>query len=170
MNLDKELEEEINSFHLPRWKELPNVDLYLDQVVSFLESYLVNYIKNDNDEFGLIQSSVIYDLIDSKYLELDGVLEIINKASLDHVVDSSNQAKVSVYNLLVRDLVISNKSDDLVIIRVVEDGGQLHINIDYTNLLKSLGDDILECEVDYVYTNINDVEEFNIMNKENVGD
>ena len=24
----------INKFHIPRWSELPNVDLYLDQVVN----------------------------------------------------------------------------------------------------------------------------------------
>lgn len=40
--------EEINKFHLPRWEELPNIDLYIDQVVSLLESYLSNYINEDN--------------------------------------------------------------------------------------------------------------------------
>lgn len=43
-------DEEIKNFHLPRWKELPNVDLYLDQVVCLLENYLANYIKNDNEK------------------------------------------------------------------------------------------------------------------------
>ena len=26
----------INKFHIPRWNELPNVDLYLDQVVNLI--------------------------------------------------------------------------------------------------------------------------------------
>ena len=42
--------EEINSFHLPRWNEIPNIDLYLDQVVCYLEKYLSNYIENDNEK------------------------------------------------------------------------------------------------------------------------
>lgn len=41
---------EIENFHLPRWIELPNIDLYIDQLVSFLEQYLAGYIKNDNEK------------------------------------------------------------------------------------------------------------------------
>lgn len=44
------LDEEANSFHLPRWNEIPNIDLYIDQVVSLLESYLSDYIKSDNEK------------------------------------------------------------------------------------------------------------------------
>ena len=42
--------EEINEqldFHIPRWNELPDLDLYLDQVVTFIDKYLSNYIKTD---------------------------------------------------------------------------------------------------------------------------
>lgn len=35
---------EINNFHIPRWEELPNIDLYLDQLVTLLEQYLEPYI------------------------------------------------------------------------------------------------------------------------------
>lgn len=41
---------EINDFHLPRWNELPTIDLYIDQVVSLLEQYLTGYIKSDNEK------------------------------------------------------------------------------------------------------------------------
>lgn len=41
---------EIENFHLPRWNELPTIDLYIDQVVSLLEQYLTGYIKNDNEK------------------------------------------------------------------------------------------------------------------------
>ena len=37
------LQEEAKNFHLPRWEEIPNIDLYIDQVVSLLNSYLSNY-------------------------------------------------------------------------------------------------------------------------------
>lgn len=41
---------EIENFHLPRWHELPIIDLYIDQLVSVLEQYLAGYIKNDNEK------------------------------------------------------------------------------------------------------------------------
>ena len=45
MKTEIKYDKEIETFHLPRWNELPNVDLYLDQVVTLLENYLSNYIR-----------------------------------------------------------------------------------------------------------------------------
>lgn len=39
----------ISSFHMPRWKDFPDVDLYLDQVVSFINSSLFSYISINNE-------------------------------------------------------------------------------------------------------------------------
>lgn len=39
----------IEEFHIPRWKELPNVDLYLDQVVNLINSTLSPYIFFSSD-------------------------------------------------------------------------------------------------------------------------
>lgn len=39
----------ISNFHLPRWSELPNLDLYLDQLVTILEKYLKDYIGNKDE-------------------------------------------------------------------------------------------------------------------------
>lgn len=67
--------EEIDAFHLPRWKELPNVDLYLDQVVCLLENYLSNYIKEDNEKDGkFITKSMI-----NNYVKHDVIKPPINK-------------------------------------------------------------------------------------------
>lgn len=33
--------------HLPRWEELPSIDLYLDQVVTLMEEYLGNVSKEE---------------------------------------------------------------------------------------------------------------------------
>lgn len=35
------MDNNILEFHLPRWEELPNIDLYMDQVVSFIEETLI---------------------------------------------------------------------------------------------------------------------------------
>jgi len=32
-------EETIKKIHLPSWEEIPNIDLYLDQVISFIDGY-----------------------------------------------------------------------------------------------------------------------------------
>ena len=39
----------IDKLHIPRWNELPNVDLYLDQVVNLINSTFSSYISLDND-------------------------------------------------------------------------------------------------------------------------
>ena len=35
----------VSSFHIPRWNELPNLDLYLDQLVTIMEKNLKEYIR-----------------------------------------------------------------------------------------------------------------------------
>ena len=34
----------LDKVHIPRWSELPNVDLYLDQVVTFINSSLSAFL------------------------------------------------------------------------------------------------------------------------------
>jgi hypothetical protein len=43
------MKENISKFHVPRWEELPNIDLYLDQVVNFIEDTLSAYMINDTN-------------------------------------------------------------------------------------------------------------------------
>ena len=57
------MNEDIKNFHLPRWDELPNIDLYIDQLVSFLEQYLAGYIKNDNEKEAMINNYVKHKAI-----------------------------------------------------------------------------------------------------------
>ena len=42
----------LDKVHIPRWNELPNVDLYLDQVVTFINSSLEAFLpcNGGNDE------------------------------------------------------------------------------------------------------------------------
>lgn len=43
-------QEMITKIHIPRWNELPEIDLYLDQVVNYLEKYLGQYNANKEDK------------------------------------------------------------------------------------------------------------------------
>ena len=43
-------QEIISKIHIPRWNELPEIDLYLDQVVNYLEKHLGQYNVNKDDK------------------------------------------------------------------------------------------------------------------------
>ncbi len=44
------MDTDILNFHIPRWEELPNIDLYMDQVVSFVEESLTNLVPSKEDK------------------------------------------------------------------------------------------------------------------------
>lgn len=45
-----ELNDELLKYHLPRWNELPDIELYLDQVVNYLERYLDIFSGNKDEK------------------------------------------------------------------------------------------------------------------------
>lgn len=55
----------ISDFHIPRWEELPNIDLYLDQVVTLLEDYLKNLVslKDDDKKDKVITKTMINNYV-----------------------------------------------------------------------------------------------------------
>jgi hypothetical protein len=60
--------------HVPRWEELPDIDLYLDQVVTFIDRYLSEYIKNDfnnqeNEENKILTKTMINNYVKQKIIE-----------------------------------------------------------------------------------------------------
>lgn len=62
-------DKEIANFHIPRWNELPSIDLYLDQLVCLLEQYLSNYIKSDNEkEEKIITKTMINNYVKHKII------------------------------------------------------------------------------------------------------
>lgn len=61
--LDEELKtwsENIRSFHLPRWKELPDIDLYMDQVLNYVEKVLSVFSDGENK---IITSSMVNNYV-----------------------------------------------------------------------------------------------------------
>ncbi len=62
----------IDKFHIPRWNELPNVDLYLDQVVKLINSCLCPYIFNSdykNVENELLTKTMINNYVKNNLIE-----------------------------------------------------------------------------------------------------
>lgn len=66
---------EIKDFHLPRWTELPNIDLYIDQLVTLLEYYLSGYIKNDNEK----EEKIITKTMINNYVKQNVIKPPVNK-------------------------------------------------------------------------------------------
>ena len=70
------LETENLDFHIPRWNELPNIDLYLDQVVTFIDKYLNKYIhtedyksETDNKNSTCITKTMINNYVKQNLIE-----------------------------------------------------------------------------------------------------
>ncbi len=58
---------DILEFHLPRWDELPEIELYMDQVVSILEKKLSIFAEPGNQKF--ITSTMINNYVKQKVVK-----------------------------------------------------------------------------------------------------
>ena len=47
-NDKKAIDETVERFRIPRWEELPEVDLYLDQVISLIDNSIGVFINEKN--------------------------------------------------------------------------------------------------------------------------
>ena len=63
-----EMSFDVNNFHIPRWKELPNIDLYMDQVLNYIESSLKDYIKVELNE-KIITKTMINNYVKQEIIE-----------------------------------------------------------------------------------------------------
>lgn len=63
----------IDNFHIPRWNELPSIDLYLDQVVNLINSSLSPYIFFNDDykkgENELLTKTMINNYVKNNLIE-----------------------------------------------------------------------------------------------------
>ena len=54
--------EKIQTLHIPRWEELPSIDLYLDQVVTLIDKFLLPYLGNEDNSI-LITKTMINNYV-----------------------------------------------------------------------------------------------------------
>ena len=73
--------------HIPRWEELPELDLYLDQVVTFIDKYLSSYIvnKDETGENKLITKTMINNYVKQKVLDAP-VKKKYNRTNLAYLI------------------------------------------------------------------------------------
>ena len=61
-----EIEEKLLAFHCPRWEELPDVELYVDQMVSYIEKHLA--VLDIEEEGHFITASMINNYVKMKLI------------------------------------------------------------------------------------------------------
>ena len=52
---------QVRAYHLPRWDELPDIELYMDQVITLIERYLTPLMGETNDK--IITSAMINNYV-----------------------------------------------------------------------------------------------------------
>ena len=62
----KYIDKDISDFHIPRWEEIPDIDLYLDQTVTILEKYLESYVEKDEK---IITKTMINNYVKQQLLD-----------------------------------------------------------------------------------------------------
>ena len=51
--------EDLQRYHLPRWEELPDIELYMDQVITLIERYLAPLLEEADEENNKIITSAM---------------------------------------------------------------------------------------------------------------
>ena len=63
----------LDKVHIPRWNELPNVDLYLDQVVNFINSSLSEFLfmsnSSDKKENQILTKTMINNYVKNNLID-----------------------------------------------------------------------------------------------------
>ena len=62
-----EWSEGLKTFHLPRWEELPVFDLYMEQVIALLETYLRPLVGDDKED-AIVTSAMINNYVKLKLI------------------------------------------------------------------------------------------------------
>ena len=66
-------EKEIADFHIPRWEELPNLDLYVDQVICVVDDALSNFVSKEKEGHVITKSMI------NNYVKHNVIKPAINK-------------------------------------------------------------------------------------------
>lgn len=117
------------------------------------------YIKSD-DNYSIVKNSDVYNLLDGKYVELSGIKDYINKASLDHFTNYSSGRKEYTYNLKIDSVILGSKETESIPIKVTSENNKVVVDVDYTKLITAIDDKYVKCHIIYNYDEINKIEEF----------
>ena len=161
-NKNKEEEKEVH-YYGKRYQNNTEITREIDGTTTNYYKVDARYYTKVNDNFEIAKQEDIYNIVEKEYIELEDIKEYINLASLDHKTEYSNGKKEYVYHLPVKEVIKSYQGTDKVEINITEENNNLTIKIDYTNLIKEITKETEECTVEYTYSNIDNIEEFTII-------
>jgi len=128
------------------------------------------YYKVDNNYYSMIDNitsnvgeNVVYDVIDGNYIELNSILNLINKSSLDYVTEFSSGKKESLYRLKVKDIIGEFNNEAVIEFNTIEENGVLNIIIDYSNFFRVNNNSIDGCKVNITVTEVGKIEDFEVL-------
>lgn len=159
-NSDVEEEKQIH-YYGKSYKDNMEINKEMDGN-TYLYYKVKDYYYKNGDNLELVKESYIYDIVDKEYIELDSILKLLDKASLDHVTDYSSGKREYVYHLRVKDVIVNYSQEDIIEIDILEENGIISIDIDYTSLLKVIDSSILDCELKATITQVDEVLEFEV--------
>ena len=133
---------QIFKIHIPRWEELPELDLYLDQVVTFIDKYFSNYIENkdENGNNRIITKTMINNYVKQKVLE-PPVKKKYNRSNLAYLI----------IICILKQVYSINDINKLIKIGI----RNTPINIAYNRFC-----DFLESSIDYTFNGSKTLEDF----------
>ena len=116
---------EILDFHLPRFDELPNIDLYMDQVLNIIENSLIIF-SSENDE-NIITKSMINNYVKQNviekpfkkrykkfhvaYLIIISILKkVLSISEISKIINNQDYEVEEFYNIFCNELEYSLKS------------------------------------------------------------
>lgn len=156
--LDEEVSSNV-SYSGKKYKDVMEITKKVDDESGLYYKNDSRYYSKTDNNLGFVKDDVIYDIVDADYIEIDNIIKLINKASLDHVTGYSSGRKEYVYNLKVRDLVVSYQMEDVIEFNVVEENSTLNISVDFSSLFKVIDKNILGCKIVYNVNRFNEVKE-----------
>lgn len=154
-----------------KYKDLMEITKLVDGESKLYYKKDSRYYSKVEEELAFVKDDVIYDIVDADYIEVDNILKLIDKASLDHVTDySSDGRKEYVYNLKIKDLVVSYQMEDVIEFSIIEENKVTKIGVDYTNLFKVIDKNILSCNMVINISRVNEIKDGEIIFQNNAKD
>lgn len=127
-NLNQQLiewSEQFDTYHLPRWEELPAIDYYMDQVIEYINGYV--RIFSDDGCSNLLTTAMI-----NNYVKLGLIPAPIKK----------KYSKIHLSNLIVitiiKQVCVISQIKEAIYLQMQSDGGRGAYNIFCTEIEKSI--------------------------------
>ncbi|NLE26419.1 MAG: DUF1836 domain-containing protein [Clostridiaceae bacterium] len=87
---------ELENYHMPNWNDLPDIDLYMDQVITYLEKQLAVFSKNEDEKFitpaminNYVKNEIIPRPLNKKYTRehLAHLISVLNLKNILSLMD-----------------------------------------------------------------------------------